>query len=459
MVVQIYDQLRWRFMEKQLLTDSYIRSITQEDIYPDSGCPGLMLRVRRNKNGLSKVFAVRKKLRGTRRVITYTLGDYGQMVPDVTRNGEVRAVPLFIDKARKLAVTKAINLCDEGIDPNRAERQQIEESEKRLREEKAMELKKQITLKEIRDAYVKEIDLKDRTIKDFERFTTRCVPSWLNMPIADITETMVKDWYITEKRKAPAQADYTRRILNCLFNYAVRWHPDVISKNPLKPLRDQKNMLVEAKCRRGHIKVEDFGKWFQAVEKLENDTTRDYLILVALTGLRKGEAESLQWRDVDLRSSVATILIEGDKTKNEHPHELPLSRYLKRMLLRRRARVNSEWVFPGSGLTGHLVDPRDAMKIVAKQSGVLNSEKKPVTLHDLRRTFSTVANKLDISTYTVKKLLNHKENKRDVTQSHYVQVTQDQMQAAMEKITDYLLGLREPETEEQQTSRKKVISF
>jgi integrase len=58
-------------------------------------------------------------------------------------------------------------------------------------------------------------------------------------------------------------------------------------------------------------------------------------------------------------------------------------------------------------------------------------------LHDLRRTFITVAESLDINAYALKKLLNHKDQ-RDVT-SGYIIIDMERLREPMNKITDYIL--------------------
>lgn len=59
------------------------------------------------------------------------------------------------------------------------------------------------------------------------------------------------------------------------------------------------------------------------------------------------------------------------------------------------------------------------------------------TLHDLRRTFITVAESLDISAYSVKRLVNHKMS-NDVT-AGYIITDVERLRVPMQKITDYLL--------------------
>ena len=58
-------------------------------------------------------------------------------------------------------------------------------------------------------------------------------------------------------------------------------------------------------------------------------------------------------------------------------------------------------------------------------------------IHDLRRTFATIADSLDIPGYAVKALLNHKGGS-DVT-AGYVVASTERLREPMQKITDYVL--------------------
>ena len=59
------------------------------------------------------------------------------------------------------------------------------------------------------------------------------------------------------------------------------------------------------------------------------------------------------------------------------------------------------------------------------------------TLHDLRRTFITVAESLDIPAYALKRLLNHKMS-NDVT-AGYIITDVERLRIPMQRITDYML--------------------
>jgi integrase len=166
--------------------------------------------------------------------------------------------------------------------------------------------------------------------------------------------------------------------------------------------------------------------WYKAVCALRNATMRDYLLLVAFTGLRKNEAAKLLWENVDFQAK--TIMVKD--TKNHEDHMLPMTGFLHRLLLQRWDGRENEYVFSSSGDAGHLVDGRDDIAKVVSQSNV------KFTLHDLRRTFETVAESLDIPHYALKHLLNHKMG-TDVT-AGYIVVTVERLRNPMQKITDYL---------------------
>jgi integrase len=151
---------------------------------------------------------------------------------------------------------------------------------------------------------------------------------------------------------------------------------------------------------------------------------RDYLQFVLLTGMRRREAASLQWKDIDLADRTFTVY----DTKNGDPLTLPLSKYLVELLeCRKAADSTTDGPFP-------VAEPKRAVSKVRELSGV------NVDVHSLRRTFITVAESLDVSRYVLKKLVNHKSgaDRNDVT-SGYVVLDIERMRDPMQRITDFIL--------------------
>lgn len=161
---------------------------------------------------------------------------------------------------------------------------------------------------------------------------------------------------------------------------------------------------------------------------------RDYLLLILFTGLRRQEAAKLEWQQVDLRAKTLKVT----DTKNKESHILPLSDYLYELLSARKKNSTGNYVFASTGESGYIVEPRKQMAKVIKETEI------QFTVHDLRRTFITIAESLDIPAYVLKRLLNHKMT-NDVT-AGYIMLDVERLRKPMQMITDYLLlqmGLKE----------------
>lgn len=143
--------------------------------------------------------------------------------------------------------------------------------------------------------------------------------------------------------------------------------------------------------------------------------------------MRRQEAATLRWDQVDLNAKTLTVL----DTKNHESYTLPLSGYLYELLLSRCQNRINEYVFPGKGATGHIIEPRKQMANVTKLSGI------HFTVHDLRRTFITIAEEIDISAYALKRLMNHKMSS-DIT-AGYIVTDVERLRRPMQQITDYFL--------------------
>ena len=90
-------------------------------------------------------------------------------------------------------------------------------------------------------------------------------------------------------------------------------------------------------------------------------------------------------------------------------------------------------MFPGTGKHGHIVETKRFLSRVAERSGV------KFTLHDLRRTFITIAESLDIPHYALKRLLNHRTG-GDVTDG-YIVIDVERLRVPVDAVATRILEL------------------
>ncbi|MBI3918996.1 MAG: integrase family protein [Betaproteobacteria bacterium] len=365
----------------------------------DTDLPGFGLRV-----GLkTKAFFAEAKV--NRKTIRDTIGIYPRIMPEAARS-EARA--LLLDMER-------------GIDPR----------------------KKNLAAPALEDAYAafkKARELAPRTEYDYNRYLRVHFGGWRTKAVNDITTQMVAKRHLELRHKhGEAQANAGMRFLRSLLYFAqAEYGESVIPSNPVTILGHKRQWFREMP-RQNVIRATDLPEWFKAVLSLKNDklsqdreTVRDLLQALLFLGLRRAEGLNLKWENVDLKGKTLTI----PKTKNYEPKVLPFGPYMA-MLLNARFldSAGAPYVFPSSSdRTKHLIEPRNVLRDVNKRSGVTH------TLHDLRRSFATFLESLDVSVYAARKLMGHKAASNDVMGRHYVVTDVERLRPAVEKLESFVLS-------------------
>jgi len=376
------------------------------DTYHDTNVAGLTLRV--TSTGV-KSFVIRKRING--KPVMTTLGRYPAMT---------------ITQAR-VAARETLNVFSSGVNPNN------KKIEQRV---------KSITLQEAMQDYIacRKHALKSKTIRDYQIIFNSYLSEWANKELVNITRSMVVKKHTTIGDKSIYRANATMRLLRAIFNFAMSEYEDsndipIISHNPVQKIR--RNWFRES-VRTNIIEPNDLKDWFTAVNALPSDksnishkntseTVRDYLILLLFSGLRPSEGINLEWDNIDFKNKLLNI----EDTKNREDHTIPLTKYIIDLLKARKKSSLGRFVFPGYNPDKALVSPNRQVKKVIKESDV------QFLLHDLRRTFATYADSLEIKHTTIKRLMNHKSN--DVTSTHYIHQSTETLRKPMQLITDYIL--------------------
>lgn len=404
------------------LTKSFIDSLTLEPaIYRDSELIGFALRV----NTSYKTYIVEKKVNG--KSTRSTLGIHGQIT---------------LAQARVLAQEVLVQM-SKGINPNEQKRQQradIENQDNLIRQ--------QPTLQIAFEAYINERALKDRTLSDYEIVLSKYLADWKDLKLASITRTMIQQRHQELSTKSKAQANMAMRVFRAIYNFSVEHYLDD-KEEPILPLINPVNTLNakrawnKIKRRKTYINEDKLPDWVNAVLAYKDrgqvlETNKDFLLTLILTGFRRNECESIAWADVDLKYGFITSV----DPKNGDPHTLPMGDFLWELMRKRKRHIvdNSKWVFPSAkSVSGHITNISKVRAKINKSCGI------EFTFHDLRRTFGSIAESLDYGKYTIKKLLNHREeDERDVT-AGYVQVSDKKLREAMNEIEGLILSKRQYE--------------
>jgi integrase len=253
----------------------------------------------------SKTFVVQRDINGKSRRVTV---------------GPVNV--LSLDAARDRAKSE-LALMYQGIDP-KAHRRALKAQS--------------VTLRQTLEGYLQtRKDLGEKTAKEYRRFVERHLSDWLDRPLRDVTSEMVEKRHRSikegvEKRrkvggaKGHASANGTMRVLRLLWNYAAERQPE-LPDNPVKRLR---RAWYPDERREQFVKPSELPGFYEAVTKLPNEIQRDYILFALFTGLRRREAATLRWDDVDLKDRM--IRLPAERTKGRRKLDLPMSDFVADLL-------------------------------------------------------------------------------------------------------------------------------
>jgi integrase len=201
------------------------------------------------------------------------------------------------------------------------------------------------------------------------------------------------------KAASPTRYNNTVAVLRHVLNVAIE--AGVIYSNPAAALK-------RAAIRGKEIALPTMDKFNALLAEMRAGHSRDsrncadFALGLAATGMRKGEANALEWRDVDF--DAGEIVVRGDAetgTKNWELRRMPLIPDAHALFERMRSQREAE------PLDAKVFLVRESQKALDRACKKVDTDR--ITHHDLRHLFATRCIESGVDIPTVSRWLGHKD--------------------------------------------------
>lgn len=218
-------------------------------------------------------------------------------------------------------------------------------------------------------------------------------------------------------------ANIVLKLLHVMFNKAINEWRIWKGENPAHGIAK-----FSEQSRDRFLQSDELPRFFQAVAEEENETIRDYVLISLLTGARRSNVLAMRWKDINFDRAEWRI----EETKNGTPQTVTLSPEVIEILHNRKHSDGAVFVFPGSGKSLHLEEPKKGWKRILERAGI-----EDLRLHDLRRTLGSWQAKTGASLAIIGKSLNHKNQN---TTAIYARLDLDPVRDSVNKATGAMLS-------------------
>ena len=365
-----------------MLTDTKLRNLKPQDkMYKVADRDGLYVAV---SPAGTVSFRYDYRINGRRE--TLTLGRYGRGADGIT-----------LAEARD-ELSTAKKLVNSGVSPS---------AEKRRGK---TAIRNTDTLGEYTDKWLAEVKLAESTRNLKRSVINRVIKPWRwNYRLAEISTADVRE--LCEKVKADgarATALQARDIINSVYSYAIERGADV--KNPAEDIRASSIATFDARDRA--LTPKEIGCFLQELDHTGTmPTLRLAVKLVLLTMVRKSELLLATWSEIDF--DKATWSIPAERMKASRSHVIYLSRQALDLLIGLKTCAGgSDYLLP-SRFSIHKPLSNATLNRVITQTVKGMQEKgfdiKHFTVHDMRRTASTLLHEEGFNSDWIEKCLAHEQ--------------------------------------------------
>lgn len=258
------------------------------------------------------------------------------------------------------------------------------------------------TVREFAERYYNEVVVRDRKDpRNLRRYLdNEILPTLGSRTLCEVTAADVQALVFRKRNNGQeTAAAEMRNLIKRMFDYAVVCGSAKTNPALALPVR----FITKARVRTRTLSPDEIRVYLQTL--YQSNIRRQFklaLHLILLTLVRKSEMLLAQWKDVDLDAGEWQIPIENSKTGQ--PHIIYLSKQAVDLFAELKSIAgDSPWVMPGRS---SLAKPF-AHNAMNQAMGSITFKMPPFTIHDLRRTGSTLLHEKGFPTDVVEKALNH----------------------------------------------------
>lgn len=260
------------------------------------------------------------------------------------------------------------------------------------------------------DSYMKHVILADSTRAMKQAVIDRDIlPVLGNKMMAEITTSMVRDLCdrIVE-RGGRATAVQAREIISSVYRHANdRGHGLFNPAADIKP-----SSIAIFKPRERTLTPEEIGLFFRTLDAIgAMGTMKIALKLVLITMVRKGEFTNATWDEIDFKKW--TWIIPSDRMKGSRAHVIYLPKQAQDILVGlQMCAGGSEYLVPGRYNFRKPLSNAALNSLIDRTVKIINEDGEHIqgfTVHDMRRTASTLLHEAGYPSDWIEKALAHEQ--------------------------------------------------
>ena len=416
-------QMKLKFTTAKVLKLEKPDNCKNQIFYWDLDTPGLSVRVTQNENR-SYIF----QSRASGKSLRITIGDVNIWSLDDARK-----------EARRLQ-----QLCDQSVDPRR------NKAEEDLKNDEFSQSKQneKITFGDVFAEYVDSNKhlWSERHLKDHFELSHRggeqkvrgkgltipgVMSSILDVPLVKITSDTLIEWQTKEAETRPGRAALGFRIARSCINWCQEHetYMNLIDSKVHQAKRVRRAVPV-LKPVKNSVQRNQLKDWFLAVNDIQNIMHKTFLQISILCGPRSESMRSLTYSQLDFKWKTISI---WDKVEQED-RIIPMTPYVEKLLQQLPKHPESDFVFwSEQSKSGHITDIRNSYYTALEEKGL-----PKFTIHDLRRSFSNLAEWLEIPTGVVAQIMGHKPSA--TAEKHYKDRPVDLLRVHHTKIEEWIIS-------------------